>query len=358
MTRLNLLKSLKLLGLIIFLLVSLGGPPLAWAQKTRIVKDSLGREVAIPQVVTKVAPVIPAFCQVAEMLTRGDGRVVAFPTAGISDYFRKVFPDLAISNPKGLDSRSIEDLIASETQVVYGPTAMMLSDTQKAQLAAAGIAVVEVNGLATVEALSQSFLIIGQILGEVESQRAQEFVRYYHGNIAQAARLASPIPPEERLRALFLYGQSSGYRTINFNDISHHYLTAAGGVNVAADYLAKTPQMGGVVDAETILSWEPEIIFTSSLNDRQEVLADRALAETPAVKNGRVYAIPKGIFVWYARSAEGAMLPLWLGTKLYPDLFKEVDMFEVVRKYFADFYNYQIPDSELREVLNLTEGEN
>ncbi|MDR2422885.1 MAG: ABC transporter substrate-binding protein [Deltaproteobacteria bacterium] len=344
----------KALALVVALVLSLGS--LALAQETRTVIDSLGQPVVVPKVVTKVAPVIPAFAQVAEMLTRGAGKVVAYPTAGISDYMKKVFPDLVRVNPKGYDSRSMEDVIASGAQVVYGPVGLMLSDSQKTMYKEAGISVVAVNGLRTVEEMSQSFAIIGDILGEVEAKRAQEFVQYYKGNVAKAARLSSQVPQEKKLRVLFLYGSGGGYRTINKNDISHHYLTAAGGINLAADYLANAPGMGGTIDKETIVNWDPEVIFSSSPVDRLDLLADTSLAVTSAVQNGRVYACPKGIFVWFARSAEGALMPLWLGTKLYPDIFKDVDMKDVVRDYFANFYNYRLPNDELSTILNLTEA--
>jgi iron complex transport system substrate-binding protein len=334
--------------------ISLGSS--AFAQETRTVLDSLGQKVEIPKVVDKVAPVIPAFAQVAEMLTRGGGKVVAFPSSGVSDYMKKIFPDLVRVNPKGYDSRSMEDVIASGAQVVFGPIGLTLSDSQKTLLRDAGISVVAVNGIRTVEEMSQSFSIIGSILGEAEAQRAEEFVQYYKGNVAKAARLTSQVPQERKLRVLFLYGSGGAYRTINKNDISHHYLTAAGGVNLAVDYLADTPGMGGNVDKETIVNWDPEVIFSSGPVDRLDILADSALAVTSAVQNGRVYACPKGIFVWFARSAEGAMMPLWLGTKLYPEIFKDVDMKEVVRDYFDNFYNYRLPEDELATILNLEDA--
>ena len=174
---------------------------------------------------------------------------------------------------------------------------------------------------------------------------------------AKAARKTAVVPKNQRVKVLVLYGGAGGYRTINKNDISHHYLSAAGGVNLAADYTLGGRNMGGVIDFETIVSFKPEVIFSAGPTDRLEILKEPALAEVPAVKNGRVYACPKGIFVWYARSAEGAMLPLWFGTKLYPELFQDINMATVVRDYFANFYNYNIPDEELRVVLNLTSSD-
>jgi hypothetical protein len=45
------------------------------------------------------------------------------------------------------------------------------------------------------------------------------------------------------------------------------------------------------------------------------------------------------------------MLPLWLGTKFYPDRFAATDMRDVVRYFFTQFYNYSIPETEIDTVL-------
>lgn len=55
------------------------------------------------------------------MLTNGTGKMVATSTAQISDDFKAVFTDYEETNPEGYDTGSIEDIIASGAQVVYGP---------------------------------------------------------------------------------------------------------------------------------------------------------------------------------------------------------------------------------------------
>jgi iron complex transport system substrate-binding protein len=91
--------------------------------------------------------------------------------------------------------------------------------------------------------------------------------------------------------------------------------------------------------------------MTNSQAGAAAVLADPALSTVEAVRNKRVYTCPYGIYLWSVRSGEGAMLPLWLGTKMYPDLFKDVDMAKVVRDFFKNYYAYDIPDSETATVL-------
>ncbi len=315
--------------------------------KTREVVDSDGKSVVVPYEVTRVAPVIPAFAQVTEMLTRGGGKIVAYPIQGVGDYFKRVFPDIVAGNPSRYASDSVEDLIASGAQVVYGPMTL-LSDDQRAQLDKAGIAVVAVNGIYTVDQMCRSFLTIGRILGEAETARAEEFVRYYRGNMDEAARRTAHLAEKDRVRMLVVSIGGGTFSTINRGDIGHEYLIAAGGINVAADYLAGSRQ-ALVVDPELIVTWDPQFIMATSRNARDELLNSPGLADVRAVRDKKIFICPYGIFQWSVRSGEGAMLPLWLGTVMYPDLFADVDMKKVVRDFFRDFYNYSTtPEEEVR----------
>jgi iron complex transport system substrate-binding protein len=105
------------------------------------------------------------------------------------------------------------------------------------------------------------------------------------------------------------------------------------------------------VDAEQIVAWNPQVIMTSNQTGRDAVLKDPALQTVSAVRSGRVYVCPYGIYLWSVRSGEGAMLPIWLGTKLYPDLFADTDMRVVVKNFFNNFYSYAISEAEIDTVL-------
>jgi iron complex transport system substrate-binding protein len=326
---------------------------LAWPgdASARTVIDSRGRSVELPEKVTKVAPLIPAFAQMTEMLTKGGGKISAYPTSVISGYFKKVFPDIVASNPKGYDSMSIEDIIASGAQVAFGPD-LRLSEEQRSQLERAGVAVVAVNDIESVEAICRSFLLIGDILGPEERARAEEFIAYYKGNEAKAKALGAMVPETQRLKVLALYGQRGVMTTVNSRDIAHEHITAAGGINVAADYLPESRGMALMIDPEQVLGWAPDIILASTLETRQEILSNPALAEVPAVKSGRVLVCPQGIFLWSVRSGEGALMALWLGVQMYSVQFKSVDVKEMVRDFFKDFYDYELPEDELEAILS------
>jgi iron complex transport system substrate-binding protein len=276
--------------------------------------------------------------------------VAGYPSAGISGCFKIVFPDIDASNPPGYDSGSVEDVIASGTQVVFGPD-QRLTEERRLQLQKAGVAVVSVAGIGSVEAIRQSFLIIGDILGPEERRRAERFAAYYRGNVAEARRLGAQVPEGGRLKVMILSGRGGALSTVNSRDIVHEHIEAAGGQNVAAGYMPESRGMALAVDPEAILAWDPDLIVAYSRETRREILENPALAGASAVRNGRVLACPQGIYLWGVRSGEGAMMALWLGSRLYPDLIAGVAVKAMVRDFFQDFYGYRLRADELEAIL-------
>jgi iron complex transport system substrate-binding protein len=317
---------------------------------TRIVKDSNGADVVIPQEVTRAGPVIGAFAQMTEVLTGGGGKITAAATQNISAYFKQVFPDYVRSNPNNFNSTSVEDLIASGTQVAYGPESIFSAE-QRGQLAQAGIAFVAINNIANVQGMCESFQIIGNILGEKEAAKAREFVSYYQGNINDAAARTARLAAGEKVRFLSLVYSAGTYSTINGRDISNEYIEAAGGINLAKDYMGPAAGTALTVDAEQVVAWNPQVIMVSNRPGREAILKDPALQTVDAVKSGKVYVCPNGIYRWSVRSGEGAMIPLWLGTIMYPNLFADVDMRAVVKDFFKRFYTYDISAADIEVVL-------
>ncbi|AEF84717.1 periplasmic binding protein [Treponema primitia ZAS-2] len=318
--------------------------------EVRVVKDSEGQEVEIPWEVTKAGPVIGAFAQITQVVSAGSGKISAAATQNINSYFKKVFPDYIQSNSGNFNATSVEELIASETQVAYGP-GTIFSAEQKEQLRKAGVAFVPINNVADVAGLCQSFQIVGDILGEDAAKRAAEFVTYYQGNIKAARDKTAGITDTEKVRFLSIFYSANAYATTNGRDISNEYIEAAGGINTAKNYLGGAAGNSLTVDAEQIVQWDPQVIMTSNQTGAAAVLKDPALQTVSAVKNGRVYVCPYGIYLWSVRSGEGAMLPLWMGTKMYPDRFTDINMGEVVKYFFNHFYNYDIPAAEIDTVL-------
>lgn len=320
---------------------------------TRTVQDSDGNEVTIPANVERVAPTMGAFAQVTEMLTQGTGtgKIAAASTNQISDAFKSVFTDYAESNPNNYNSSSVEDLIAANVQVIYGPNTGF-SDEQMAQLDAAGITFVKLANIGTVDGLCDSILTIGQILGDEEEQKAKDFVEYYKASLTDAEDRTANLSDAERKSVLQLNISGGAYLCADDTDISAAYYEAAGATNVAAGYEGAQSGQYRTVDAEQIVAWNPDFIITMNNEAKDAILSDAALAGVTAVQNGDVYTCPTALYLWCVRSAEGALMTPWLGTIIYPDLFSDVDMTETLESFYQDWYGAELSDDEAAKILS------
>lgn len=323
----------------------------AAASDTRTVVDSNGKQVEIPREVTKVAPTMGAFAQVTEMLTQGNGKIAAASTKQVSDAFKAVFADYNQSNPNGYDSSSVEDIIASGTQVVYGPSSMY-SDEQLAQLQAAGVAVVALDNIGTVDGMCESILTIGEILGEDELEVAQGFVDYYRQSLEDARARTSGLADADRKTVVQLNMAGDAYTCADGTDISSAYYEAAGAVNVAKDFEGVQNGQYRTVDAEQLVSWDPEYIVVMNTAVKDAVLSDAALANVTAVRNGDVYVCPTALYLWCVRSAEGALMTPWLGTVIYPDEFSDVNMVQVLQDFYAVYYASDLSAADAEAILS------
>lgn len=318
------------------------------ASGIRIVKDSGGKDVEIPADVTRVAPTIGAFSAVTAMLG-ASGKITAAATSALSPRFKATYPDYEKANPKGFDTKNVEDVVASGAQVVYGPD--NVNEEQQDQLRGAGIAFVTIDKLGTVEEMSQAFTIIGNILGGEHQKKAEELVKLYQGNVADTAKRTSSLTDAQRVPVLELRADGGEYSTINSKDISHEYIVAAGGVNVAADFTANGQGTGLAVGTEQVAAWNPKMIFTLSQESRDAILADPALAGVDAVKEKNIQVCPAGVYLWCVRSAEGALAPHWLGKILHPDLFADVDISAEVKAFYKEYGYQDLTDEAVQEIL-------
>ncbi|WP_226372204.1 ABC transporter substrate-binding protein [Sulfurospirillum diekertiae] len=314
----------------------------------RIVKDSDGKEVAVPLHVKRVTPLIGAFAQVTCML--GGEQKIASSVPRLSEMFYKIFPSLKQNSSSTTLPSSIESLIASKTQVVFGPTSFFLSEANVAQLKASGIAVVKISNFATIAEIKESIRLIAEILGDDAPQKAQVFNDYYEMMLQMVERRTSTI--SQKLNVLALNFSAGNYSTINDSDIGAQYIKIAGGNNVARDYAIDSNDMVKIINAEQVLVWNPDVIITNSNTSRDVIVNNPAFQTLDAIKNKRVYVVPTGVYLWSVRSAEGALQPLWLGKMFYPERFSAISMEQEVKQFYKTFYHYRASDDEIKMILD------
>ena len=326
---------------------------------TRTVKDTDGNEVTIPANVTKVAPTIGAFAQVTEMLTNGNGKIVAAATKQVDDNFTSVFTDYTKTNPKNNDSTSVEGIIASGAQVAYGPKSAF-SDEQLQQLADAGVAFVSVSKMKTPDEICQSIQVIGDILGKDESARAKEFVKYYKEQLKNAQDRAAKVADGKKVTMIELSVEGGQYFVAPASDIAGQYIEAAGIENPAADFTDGAASNNGslvAVSTEQIAEWNPDYILCFNQATRDAVIADKAfsgltfMSDSGSGDYDNVITCPKGLYPWSVRSAEGCLLPEYLGSRVYADQYEDFSMEDTLKDFYKQWYNNKLSTHDAESIL-------
>lgn len=323
------------------------------ASGERVITDLDGKEVTIPAKVDRVAT-SGALNQIVMMLGGGE-KIVATAEAVQKSFFATVYPrikDVPVAFAgAGAGVMNKETLLQQEPQVTF---ASSFSDEDKKVLESGGVAVVGIK-LITTEDMKNTFLLVGKVLGEESEKKAQEFVKYYDDNLSYAKEKTKNA---NKIKVFVASGDGSkgAVNTIPGNDINTSYIDIAGGMNIVAESIPVTPSSGTVaVDFEFLLNNQPEVIIANS-KAAYDYIVDKSNGsqwqELDAVKNGKVYLNPKGVYLWSVRSAEGALQPLWLGKTLHPELFNDLDIKEKVKEFYKTNYSYDLSDKEIEDILN------
>ncbi len=317
----------------------------------RVVVDSLGEKVQIPDEITRASPMIPVLLQISLMLAGEDKIIFNSPRMPPTPLMNKVFPKIQLNpNKSGSHSSSVETIIASNPQVAFGPVGAMFDENAKKQLEAAGIAVVNIHKFTTTDEIKQNVSIVGEIFGGKSVQKAREFNAYFDENVNFIRSKTAKIAPKKRVLSLSF--RSGNFATISADDIGADYIRIAGGVNVSSELGKKDFKLSGTINEEQVIVFNPDVIITYTAQSAKAIRENPAFKGLKAIKNKQVFVVPAGVFLWGTRSAEGALQPLWLAKMLYPELFKDLNLEQKVREFYARFYNYDLSEAELKEILH------
>jgi len=238
-----------------------------------------------------------------------------------------------ISSPVG----NVETLLAARPQVLFGTAGQHPTQV---------IPVVE-GSLEDAEGIKRTVGVIGEVLGGDAVRRAEEYVRYYDSVLDRVKKVSSGLPKDKRLR-VYTAAQRGFLQTDGRRSIATTWIEASGGVNVAA---ATVEAQSAPVTMEDVLRWDPEVIFTMSPTDRDRLLAEPRWAGISAVKNKRVHASPRGVYLWAVRSGEGVLQYLWAAKTLYPAEHANIDLVAEPRSFYRRFYGMEIDANEARTIL-------
>ena len=204
------------------------------------------------------------------------------------------------------------------------------------------------NVLSTLESWLE---IMGQIFGS--QGKVDEVIEYGRKVEAEIAEKTSKIAEEEKPRVLYLYNHSADEISVSGSDFyGQYWIEAGGGINVAESLTGPSS-----VNMEQIYEWNPDIIIITTFTETMpEDLYNNTIdgqdwSHIDAVKNGKVYKEPLGVYRWFPPSGDAPLMLKWMANTLNPDVF-DYDMEDEMEDYYERFYNYDLEEEQMEGILS------
>jgi len=336
--------------LICILLVMVFGDRFVGARE---ITDMVGRTVTIGQ----VRKVWPAYPPVAYLVYAVDSSLLVGWTTKLSPenkkYIRAPQQKLPIIGGWfGQQMPNMENLIAIKPDVaLVWDQSLSIAPNMLEMLNKLNIPVLAVR-IFFLSDYPDAFRFVGNALNR--SKRANELAGYIENTIKEMKTFSATIPAEKKVSVYYAIGADGLTNDCNHLPFLNDVISLAGGHYVHQCRPDDTT-VGTKIDLERLVFYDPEVIITQDDIFFSNVFTDQRYKLLRAVKNRKVYMIPKTPFNWlnYPPSFMRAIGVRWLAHRLYPNLYTTVDIRKETKRFFKLFLGVKIGTDEADKLLLL-----
>ena len=340
-------------------LVACGQPAQQSKKETHVIVDHAGYEVEVPLKVDRVAvcsilplpSVLAVFFDSAEKIV---GMASGSKSAAENSLLGQLYPEMLEAETAFLESGNInvEELMKLAPDVVFYNTA---EAEVGEQLKNAGFCAVAVSvnkwEYNAIETLENWIKLLSEIFPENDRK---DLVAEYSETIYQLVQSrVAEIPERERVFFLYKYSDTA-IMTSGEKFFGQWWADAIGAVNVGQDM---TTDNSVTVNMEQIYTWNPSLIFitnftTANPNDLVEnTVGNYDWSPVAAVKSGRVYKMPLGMYRSYTPGVDTPITLLWLAKTAYPEQFEDIDLVEQTQKYYKEVFDIDLTEAQAAQIF-------
>ena len=340
--QMNFMHKVAKIGLVASLFTALS---LSAADSARSITDMQGVKVSVPEKVEKIAALWHANNEIILALGGMDKVVATTDQIKNNKWFALVYPKLknltAALNGKDLQ---IEELIKLAPDVV-----IVSSKNYQDELIKNGFSAVNLI-FRDYPDMEKSIYATAEVIGTDKARAmADKLTKNIQDNTKFATDRTKSIPDAKRPKVLHLLGGANLLKVDGTKTIINTWINLAGGKNAVS-------KEGSMIEltAEEIVNANPDIIIVGGTDTDEQI---KAIKENPAysgsnaVKNGKVYGNPKGVFGWDRYGAESVLQILWAAKTIQPDLFKDLDMKAKTKEFYKEFLGHELTDTEYGYIL-------
>ena len=340
--QMNFMHKVAKIGLVASLFTALS---LSAAESARSITDMKGVKVSVPEKVEKIAALWNANNEIILALGGMDKVVATTDLIKTNKWFEHIYPKLK-NLPAALNGKDlqIEELVKLAPDVI-----MVSSKNYQDELIKNGFSAVNLI-FRDYPDMEKSIYATAEVIGTDDARKkAEKLANKIHDNSEFVTARTKSIPDAKRPKVLHLLGGANLLKIDGTNTIQNTWIKLGGGVNAI-----HTEGSMIEVSAEEIINANPDIIIVGG-NDTdtqiKKIKEHPAFSGSNAVKNGKIYGNPKGVFSWDRYGAENVLQILWAAKTIQPDLFKDVDMKVKTKEFYKEFLNHDLSDKEYGYIL-------
>ena len=340
--QMNFMHKVAKIGLVASLFTALS---LSAADSARSITDMQGVKVSVPEKVEKIAALWNANNEIILALGGMDKVVATTDLIKTNKWFEHIYPKLK-NLPAALNGKDLQ----IEELVKLAPDVIIVSNKNyQDELIKNGFSAVNLI-FRDYPDMEKSIYATAEVIGTDDARKkAEKLANKIHDNSEFVTARTKSIPDAKRPKVLHLLGGANLLKIDGTNTIQNTWIKLGGGVNAI-----NTEGSMIEVSAEEIINANPDIIIVGG-NDTdtqiKKIKEHPAFSGSNAVKNGKIYGNPKGVFSWDRYGAENVLQILWAAKTIQPDLFKDVDMKVKTKEFYKEFLNHDLSDKEYGYIL-------
>jgi iron complex transport system substrate-binding protein len=300
------------------------------------VTDMMGHTVTVPRRVVRIATLSATATQLVFAVGAQDQLVVAsFGSAVKGKAMGVIYPRMTqVPEAGNQNAANVETLLAARPDIVLTEEGPALDQMKAVGLPAYAFSAEQPGQL------TDAIRRMGALTGHTAEAAAS--LDLLTTKMKEIADEVGAVEPARRLR---VYVAGTGiFKTFAGDFFQTFMVRNAGGESVSEQLT------GGKIDVspEQVLVWNPDvIILTSYTQDTvSDVLANPKLQNVAAVRDHRVYVMPKYVVSWDMPVPESFLGTMWLAHKLYPDQVR-FDMSAEITQFYRQLYQFTVPAADL-----------
>lgn len=277
-------------------------------------------------------------------------------TAAKNSLLSKLYPEILNAKTGFINGSdvNVEELTALKPDVVfYSASSKELGDKlRKAGFNAVAISVNKWHYNA-IETLNNWISLLSQIFPDNDKSK---IVKDYSDKTYELVqKRVAKLPENEKAKLFFLFKYSENSISTSGNQFfGEWWAEAIGAINVGKEINRDNAVQ---VNMEQIYKWNPDKILVTNFTTAQpEDLYNNSIGSynwsgIKAVENKQVYKMPLGMYRSYTPGVDTPITLLWMAKTVYPNLFKDINITDEVKKYYKTVFGIDLTDQQANSIF-------